>query len=236
MEKSRIDLFFQIADICTMKRLLYLIIICAAAFSCRNAEPCLQTGDLIFVGIPMDYNLDSTSMSSAISAATGEEGALNLIHVAIAEVKNDSTWIIDATIRHGVDRHPLDTFLCDFTLKDGSLPAFIVKRVEGVDAEAAVEKAKEFIGQPYDVYFMQDNGAMYCSELVREAYLDKDGKPVFENEPMNFCAPDGTMPIYWEQLFALIGSEVPQGAPGTNPQRMSQSNILKDVPVQSIGQ
>ena len=73
----------------------------------------LRTGDLIFVGIPADYSLDSDSMASAIGEATGEADSLNIIHVAIAEVRQDSVWIIDATIAHGVDRHPLDTFLTD---------------------------------------------------------------------------------------------------------------------------
>lgn len=213
-----------------MKKLAFALMIIASLACCnRKAESGLRNGDLIFVGLPMDYSLDSTDMASGIAAATGS-GALNLIHVAIAEVdRKDSVWIIDATIAHGVDRHPLDTFLRDFTLKDGSLPEFIIKRVSGVDADAAVERAKTFCGQPYDVCFLQDNGAMYCSELVQNSYLDASGKQVFQSSPMNFAAPDGTMPVYWEQLFAILGMEVPQGAPGTNPQKMSESEILSEV-------
>ena len=201
----------------------------------------LRTGDLVFVGIPLDYEAESPAdtvqttdssrrdIAGAIAASTGREGALNLIHVAIAEVQDDSVWIIDATLRRGVDRHPLDTFLTDFTLKDGSLPAFIVKRVKGVDAAAAVEKAKTFCGRPYDLYFLPDNDAMYCSELVRESYLDAAGKPVFDNAPMNFRAADGTMPPYWEWLFGLLGTEIPQDVPGTNPQGMATSPNLLEV-------
>ena len=188
------------------------------------------------MGIPLDYEADTPadSCAVAIAASTGRGAALNLIHVAIAEVRADSVWIIDATLRHGVDRHPLDTFLADFTLKDGTLPAFIVKRAEGVDAAAAVERAKTFCGQPYDLNFLPDNGAMYCSELVRESYLDASGQPVFDNAPMNFRAPDGTMPPYWEWLFGLLGTPVPQDLPGTNPQGMSESPILKPVPVSGL--
>ena len=111
---------------------LPVFIILLLAFNCCQNRNRLQNGDLIFVGIPMDYKAETGSMDEAISSATGEEGALNLIHVAIAEVKADSVWIIDATIAHGVDRHPLDTFLKDFTLRDGSYPEFIVKRVKGI--------------------------------------------------------------------------------------------------------
>ena len=215
-----------------MKRLFLAAFVLILLTACSSGDR-LRTGDLIFVGIPLDYAAEAPadSMDTAIAASTGVAGGLNLIHVAIAEVKADSVWIIDATLRHGVDRHPLDTFLTDFTLKDGSLPVFIVKRAEGVDPEAAVGKAKTFCGQPYDLYFLPDNGAMYCSELVRESFLDAAGRPVFDNEPMNFRAADGSMPPYWEWLFGRLGTPVPQGLPGTNPQGMSASPVLKEVPV-----
>ena len=158
-------------------------------------------------------------MDEAIASSTGEAEGLNLIHVAIAEVEGDSTWIIDATVRHGVDRHPLDTFLTDFTLKDDK------------EASAYVENAKKFIGQPYDVHFLPENDSMYCSELVRDSYIGKDGSYVFESAPMNFKDADGEFPLYWRQLFALIGSPIPQGIEGTNPSEMSKSTALRDVKV-----
>lgn len=206
-----------------------IIALLLMAFGCRNEAPQLRTGDLIFVGIPQDYSLEEGSMGDAISEATGD-GELNLIHVAIAEVQGDSTWIIDATIRHGVDRHPLDTFLCDFTLKDGSLPVFIVKRLpDTYDPKPFVEKAKSFCGQPYDVHFLPDNGALYCSELVKESYRSCGTLWLFGDKPMNFRNKDGEIPQYWTQLFALLGEEVPQDVPGTNPQDMAASPLLVTV-------
>ena len=212
-----------------MKRLLLFLLVLLAVASCGEKKDCLRNGDLVFVGLPLDYNAEGGSMDAAISAATAQEGELNLIHVAIAEVQADSVWIIDATIAHGVDRHPLEVFLKDFTLKDGSYPAFIVKRVKGVDANAAVERAKTYCGRAYDVRFLPDNEDLYCSELVQLSYLDRSGNQVFDSEPMNFCAPDGTMPPYWEQLFEKLGMTVPQGVPGTNPQGMSESRRLVGV-------
>ena len=213
-----------------MKRLLLFLLVLLAVASCGEKKDCLRNGDLVFVGLPLDYNAEGGSMDAAISAATAQEGELNLIHVAIAEVQADSVWIIDATIAHGVDRHPLEVFLKDFTLKDGSYPAFIVKRVKGVDANAAVERAKTYCGRAYDVRFLPDNEDLYCSELVQLSYLDRSGNQVFDSEPMNFCAPDGTMPPYWEWLFGKLEMEVPEGLPGTNPQRMAQSPVLIDTP------
>ena len=217
-----------------MKRLSLFLLVLLAVASCGEKKDCLRNGDLVFVGLPLDYDAEGDSMDAAISAATAQEGELNLIHVAIAEVQADSVWIIDATIAHGVDRHPLEVFLKDFTLKDGSYPAFIVKRVKGVDADAAVERAKTYCGRAYDVRFLPDNEDLYCSELVQISYLDGDGNQVFDSEPMNFCAPDGTMPPYWEWLFGKLEMEVPQGLPGTNPQRMAQSPVLIDTPARLL--
>lgn len=195
----------------------------------RLGTPRLRTGDLIFVGRPVCYDSGGETMDEAIASATGKEGAVNLIHVAIAEVEADSVWIIDATLAHGVDRHPLDTFLADFRFRKGQ-PEFIVKRVKGVNVEDAVERAKSLCGRAYDVRFLEGNEDLYCTELVQVCYLDKDGRKIFQSAPMNWLAPDGTMPVYWERLFGRLGMAVPQGLPGTNPQQMSESDYLQPVP------
>ena len=205
-------------------------ILSVCACSRKASENTLKTGDLVFVGIPVDYSLDSDSMDAAISDATGNPDSLNLIHVAIAEVDSDGRWIIDATIKHGVDRHPLDTFLTDFTLKDGSMPVFIIKRLKDASkAEEFVTNARQFIGQPYDVHFLPGNDSLYCSELVRDSYRLTDGTYLFDEKPMNFKGPDGEFPVYWQQLFSLIGQSIPQDIPGTNPQEMSQSPLLVTI-------
>ncbi|MBQ8061851.1 MAG: hypothetical protein IJ205_07940 [Bacteroidales bacterium] len=220
---------------------LKIVLAAAAALlaicSCNRkaTEDTLKTGDLVFVGIPMDYSIEEGSMDEAISSATGTTEELDLIHVAIAEVSADSTWIIDATIKHGVDRHPLDTFLTDFTLKDGSFPVFIIKRLNDPSkAEEFVRNAKKYLGQPYDVHFLPDNDSLYCSELVRDSYVGADGSYVFNAAPMNFKGPDGEFPLYWKQLFGLLGQSIPQDVPGTNPQDMSKSAAIHEVSVKLV--
>ena len=217
-----------------MKRMMLFCALCAClTVSCaRQKQDSLQTGDLIFVGIPADYSLEEDSMDAAITQATGTPDSLNLIHVAIAEVEDGQTWIIDATIKYGVDRHPLDTFLTQFTLKDGSLPVFEVMRLKDDHVAAtAVERAKTFVGTPYDVAFLPENGALYCTELVQVSYLTDDGTRLFPSAPMNFKNAEGEFPIYWQQLFALIGQSIPQDIPGTNPQAMATDPQLKLVKV-----
>lgn len=205
----------------------YLLAILLVLAGCSRGG--IRNGDLVFVALPLDYQVEQGSMDEAIAASTASGDGRNLIHVAIAEVRADSVWIIDATIKHGVDRHPLDTFLADFTLKDGSLPEMLVGRVSGVDAEAAVERAKSFCGRAYDTRFLPDNEELYCSELVQLCYLHVDGKPVFESEPMNWFAPDGTMPPYWTWLFGELGMDVPQDVPGTNPRQLFDSPLCSEL-------
>lgn len=55
----------------------------AATASCESngKTESLHTGDLVFVGIPTDYSIESGSMDEAIASSTGEAEGLNLIHV-----------------------------------------------------------------------------------------------------------------------------------------------------------
>ncbi len=214
-----------------VQKIILILAAAAALLGCKRPADTLRTGDLIFVGIPEDYSIEEGSMSEAISASTSR-GGLNIIHTAIADVAPDGIWIIDATLRHGVDRHPLDTFLTDFTLKDGSLPEFIVMRLrDTTGVGASVRRARSRTGLAYNCSFVPCDTALYCTELVHDSYLDATGNPVFGEAPMNFLAPDGTMPLYWEQLFGILGIPVPQGVPGTNPRAMSEEPCLQTVKV-----
>ena len=217
-----------------MKRIALLSAGCllALATACAPEAETLKTGDLVFVGIPADYTLDPDSMDSAIADATGDPDGITLIHTAILDMTGGEPWIIDATIRRGVDRHPLDTFLRDFTLRDGSLPVFEIKRLrDDARAEASVANARQYLGLPYDSTFLPDNDAFYCTELVYCSYLDPDGNPLFRSEPMNFKNAEGEFPLYWKQLFDRLGQDIPQGVPGTNPQGMAAETILRSVDV-----
>ena len=196
-----------------------LLMLCSAA--CSFVSESLQTGDLLFVGEGAGSASNSGSMSEAIVSATG-----SITHVAIIEVDGSgTTWVIDATPKRGVARYPLTSLL-----KENPDASFTVKRLRDTSGVSRfVENAKAFIGRPYDLTFLPDNDAMYCSELIRESFRLPDDTCLFEEAPMNFLAPDGTVPPYWEQLFEDLGMEVPQGVPGTNPQQMSQSPLLVEV-------
>lgn len=217
-----------------MRRLISVVLTAALALSCAHRVERPQTGDLLFVGIPFSYGEDG--IAGAIAAATGSDSGdeINFIHTAIIEVDSasDSVWIVDATLKHGVARYPLSEFLSDFTMPDGSYPHFEVLRLkDNSNAAAFVEHAKAFLGEPYDKFFLHDNGMHYCTELVYDSYLEDPGAAgsdgrIFKAVAMNFRDSSGHMPAYWTDLFASIGAEVPQGHPGTNPQQMHGSAAL----------
>ena len=214
-----------------MKNLLALVGLLLTLCTVTAQKVQVRTGDLLFVGIPGDYTIFDDSMSGAIASATGKANQLNYIHVAVLEVDDKGAiWIVDATLKHGVDRHPLDTFLADFTLKNGEYPQLDVMRLkQSRHAAQYVLNTRKYCGEAYDLYFMPDNDRHYCTELVYDSYVTPKGKHLFHAAPMNFKAEDGTFPPYWVQLFQLINQPIPQGELGTNPNAMAKEKCLKKV-------
>ncbi len=215
-----------------MRKVINIVCACMVVFlaiGCKSGAKktkALRTGDLLFVEIPADYTLDTGSKNGFAS------GALN-IHVAIFDVDEDGTWIVDATIKRGVARYPFEDFKTDFTLHDGSLPRLTVKRpdVSAEQANAFVQKAREYIGQPYDVDFTEDNGAMYCSELVYHSYVTENGRYLFEEGSISFKDAEGNMPQYWKDIFAWLGKDIPEGNIGIMPADMMEDADLTPVKI-----
>ena len=190
-----------------------------------TCEKGLQNGDLIFESV------GKSAAAKAIDAATAHANEESFSHIAIIEVAKDGVYVIEAASENGVQRITLDEFLAEATHDESGNPAVTVMRLNRkYDSAAFIANAKQYIGEPYDHYFMPDNGRMYCSELVYESYRDKNGDPIFTARPMNFRAADGSMPEYWVELFESLGEPIPQGVLGTNPNDMAHEPILERLP------
>lgn len=184
---------------------------------------CLRTGDLIF------QSAGSSEMSDAISESTAAADSISFVHVAILWNDNGVLRVVEASPDAGVRLLDLDDFLNDAGA-DGRRPELVVKRLRrDFPAEEAVARALSFLGQPYDWFYLPDNGMMYCSELVYESFLDEEGNHIFTAKPMRFRAPDGSMPQFWTDLYEKLGVDVPEGIPGTNPNDMSEEPDLVET-------
>ena len=69
-----------------MKRLLS-IALAALCVACAPARQELKTGDLFFVALPGDYQVEDDMDSAIIDATVSDE--LNLIHAGILEVADE---------------------------------------------------------------------------------------------------------------------------------------------------
>lgn len=209
------------------KRFLAVAAILTALTGCSECsyQPC--AGDLVFV-----MSSDS-EFSEAITESTAAQDSLKFDHVAIVAIEHGEAYVIEASSRYGVVMRTLDEFLKEVPLCDGRC-GVVIKRLtgaclNGLCMPAVIENAKRHIGEEYDWYFLPDNGRQYCSELVFDSFVDANGDHLFEAVPMNFRNVDGTMPSFWVELFRSLGTDIPEGVPGTNPGGISKSACLIEV-------
>ncbi len=215
-----------------MRLILYIGILLLTACTDRQDSPMLQTGDLLF-------QCGTGAMTEAITDATGRGERLNFTHVGIVlhTPKNGThprpncatDSVLEATTEGGVRIVSLEKFLARSARVDNR-PAVIAMRMHDTTGIAvSVARARKVLGASYDYSFRPDNGRYYCSELVYETYLRPDGTYCFTARPMNFRAPDGTMPRYWQELFDRLGEPIPEGVLGTNPNDLSQEESLYEI-------
>lgn len=207
-----------------MKRFIIYIGILVAAISCRPQHRNLQSGDLLFqVG-------KGSEMEQAITTATEQHNTLNFTHVGIAILKGGADSVLEATSEGGVRMTAMEEFLQRAAQDKKGRPLVVAMRLRDTAGLAAsVRRARACLGLPYDYAFGPDNGKYYCSELIWENYRTPDSVRRFTARPMNFRAPDGTMPHFWVELFEQLGEPIPEGIPGTNPNGMAQDPQLQEV-------
>lgn len=194
------------------------IVAAVSLFNVTLLKAELQNADLVFV---ME---GESSFSDAISRSTSFTDTVSFIHVGIIEKKGNDIYVIEASPEEGVREISLSDFLKD--TKNG----VVFKRLElDFALDFAINKAKEYLGQPYDWYYLPDNGKMYCSELVYEAYRYPSGEKIFMAKPMNFKDSEGRYPQFWIDLFKKLETDIPQDVLGTNPNDLAKNPLLMDV-------
>ena len=182
---------------------LAVIILCLSTISCHTHR--LTTADLLF---------HVTPQANAITDVT--PGMID--HVAIVLNSNS---VIEAVGR-GVVITPIDS------LRQQS-GYYLIGRVRNVHRTWSVERARTYCGRPYDHFFLPDNEAIYCSELVQLSFVDKQGRCLFAPIPMSFHDDTGQITDYWRRFYAEHGMEVPEGRPGTNPGELSRRQQIRII-------
>lgn len=183
-----------------------------------DQESSLQRGDLLFVG-------GDSQMDNAIMGSTGY-----FTHVAIVDRQGDDIYLIESTPQHGVTYRPIADFYQDAMLSDSTRATIYGMRLaHPFDVDKAIAIAKSHIGEAYDSLYLPGNDRVYCSELITEAYLDMDGKPIFSLHSMNFRDVNGDMPQFWIDWYQQLHAPIPEGVLGSNPNNMFKSSKLNMV-------
>lgn len=171
----------------------------------------LHEGDLIFHVAPQE---------NAITQSTGHMGDYRLDHVAIFFRHNGQPSVVEATEK-GVVVTPIDSFV-----KSGE--QYLIGRLtQKFKRRATISNALQYLGRAYDFYFLPDNEAIYCSELVLLSFVDKHGQFIFQPIPMSFHDASGQILPYWLDHYAQAGLKVPEGAPGSNPTELAKRKNIR---------
>lgn len=195
-----------------------LAVMLAVAMSTAALSPAeVCEADLLFV---------VTDSGNAITEVTQGIGALPIDHVAIAHRiggNNGPLYVIEATPRDGVTLTPIDSLMARV---DGKGSVVVGRVNREFDTAGSVRRALSYVGRPYDVYFMSDDSAIYCSELVQLCYRTTNSESVFPTIAMSFHDSSGRITPFWRQHYAAQGLDVPEGAPGTNPGQLSRNEAV----------
>jgi hypothetical protein len=204
---------------------LFLSFLCGTCCAQKsNFSALVQEGDIVF------QHLDGGELGRAIDKVTKGFRKHDYNHCGMVVRVGDSLKVIEAI---GRDVHL--SALADFEKRCSPSDLLIGRLLPGycnliVGAERA---ALSLQGVPYDDYFEMNNGRLYCSELVYEAFRQANrGKPLFKLKPMTFKDPETNLLFpSWVAYYAKLKHPVPQHKPGINPGLLSRSSKLTIIPV-----
>lgn len=199
----------------------YLLLILPIFFlsSCWSSKIKLQEGDLLF-----KQEVNDTFSKAIVSSTIKKSDSYHFTHVGVAHYENNKWFVIEAVTK-GVCKTPIENFI---TKKSVVVVGRLLKQYQPVIPEA-MEKIKSKIGGSYDHYFLANNNAYYCSELIQQHYTQND-RPIFAPIKMTFKdLKTGVFPPYWKTHFKKLKVPIPEGEKGSNPTQLSKSNKLKII-------
>lgn len=197
-----------------------IIILLFGVFAFTPNEPKikLQSGDLLF------REKTSGKISEAIDKVTQTSTKTHFSHVGLVEVSDSGIFVLHASLKGGTCVVSLN----EFQHPEGdsvTVVAYRLKKDWQKAVPAALKKAHQMLGKPYNFSYVLSDTAHYCSEFV---YLAFAADSVFELEPMTFKDPK-THDFFpaWVEYYQKMGIEIPEGKPGCNPNGLAASNKLE---------
>lgn len=198
-----------------------LILICLLGCSVCHSDSRsvkLKTGDFLFRGIVPG------ELSKAIDQVTQTVDNTHFSHMGLVELRGDSIFVLHASPEGGTCRVTLGEFLHP----EGDpveVVAYRLKESWQYTIPAALKRAEEMLGKPYNHHYIPVDTAYYCSDFIYRAFAPDS---VFELNPMTFKDPQtGEFSPVWVAHYAKLGMEIPEGLPGCNPNGMAASSKLE---------
>lgn len=218
VSKNNLHTIFSKAKLGILGVGLFLLSSCTN--NSKQEEMQLQEGDIVF------QTLQCGDLCTAIQAVTTSCKDRDFNHCGLVVKQGDSLAFLEA-IGSEVGINP---FSVVFARKVDTLEreSVIVARLKPEYRSlipAAIEWGKKQVGVPYDNPFLMDNGMLYCSELIYEAFKEaNNGKEIFTLYPMTFI-DRSTNEFYpaWVAHFKEYNMEVIEGALGLSPGWISLS-------------
>lgn len=202
-----------------MKLLIFLLSL-SGLFACQQHESQveLHSGDLLFRGS------NSGNLSEAIDKVTQTSAETHFSHVGLVEVLDSGIFVLHASPVGGT----CEVSIHEFLHPEGDSVTVVAYRLKDQWQRtilAAITKAKQMLGKPYNFTYILSDTAHYCSEFV---YLAFARDSVFELNPMTFKDPKtGDFFPTWIDYYQKMGIDMPEGLPGCNPNGMAASPKLE---------
>ena len=193
--------------------------------SCQQPDrsPELREGDILF------QDLQCGPLCEAINAVTQGVDGRNFSHCGMVVRVADTLCVVEA-IGGCVQLSSLHHFFAR-TGDTAEVRNVAVGRLhpkhQHLIAPASAYALRQ-LGVPYDDLFLPDNGKLYCSELIYEAYRAANtANPLFQLQPMTYKQPNSKSYFpAWVDYYEEHRAEIPEGKPGINPGLISTSKAL----------
>lgn len=201
-----------------MKQLILPLIFIGALFyqfSCKQDQPHLKTGDILFIS-------SASGQGKAIQLATKSK----FTHVGIVFVENGKPYVYHAV--EPVMKSTLDEFL-NYS-SDGKYVAKRLKNQQSLtkDSNEKMRKmAAALLGKHYDIYFNWKDDEWYCSEYVWKLYQRAYNLELGKLRPLkDFDLSSAEVQYIMKKRY---GDKIPYNEKMISPQDMFDSELLETV-------